>query len=83
MNNYIPHETTDIKRISMTAYGWAIFEVGKKWTYRPYSNYFTILSKRGIPCFFIASTNSVMKGGGITHETKARTIGVISEGGLK
>ena len=26
-------------------------------------NYFTILSKRGIPCFFIASTNSVMKGG--------------------
>ena len=63
MNNYIPHETTDTKRISMIAYGWAIFEVGKKWTYRLYSNYFTILSKRGIPYFFIASTNSVMKGG--------------------
>ena len=26
-------------------------------------------------------TSSVMTGGGITHETKARTIGVMSEGG--
>ena len=28
-------------------------------------------------------TSSVMAGGGITHESKARTIGVMSEGGLR
>ena len=75
MNNYIPHETTDTKRISMTAWRWAIFEVSKKWIYWPYSNYFTIVSKRGIPRFCIANTSSVMTGGGITHGMKARTFG--------
>ena len=32
MDNYIPHETIEIKRISMTAWGWAIYVIGIKWT---------------------------------------------------
>ena len=52
-----------------------------KWTCRPYSKYFTIVSKRDILHFCIANTSNVMTGGGITHEPKARTIRVISKGG--
>ena len=50
---------------------------------RPYSNDFTIVSKRDILYFCIANTSNVMTGGGITHEPKARTIRVMSEGGTR
>ena len=44
-------------------------------------NYFTIVPKRDIPYFYIASTRSVMAGGGITYEEMARSIGMMPEGG--
>ena len=40
------------------------------------------MSKRDIPYFCIANTSNIMTGGRITHETKARSIGVMSEGVL-